>query len=527
MTDFNTARQRIDGLRGLMRRLGDAPPQEPQWKSMPRCPFCGNPGCAGLFEREGTDFFKCFHTSCSSGGAVLAEVAYIALRLGLSAVKPVNGGASPAYPKFLELAGCWEPPHAPAAPAVAAVKPPERAAQPASELAGGGAPEVSDEQLTTLAVELIRTEGRASARLLEQRLHIHSRRATRVIELLEQRGIVGPHRDRACREILELPAAATASAKPAAVETQPLPEGWQVMQNFFQRLEPATDCLVFRPSGCERVSLLKKRGLISETCSALGFKANPRQNKAILEELERQHNWDELKASGLFLEADPTRKLERRPNTQFCGKGQIGKKPEADRRDRDDKWLWGWCEPVLIPYFDENGQLVKLRPHKGGAPAGTVAGTECLYVPRDPTKRPRLVERYSTVWICEGEFKAAALWQALGQGMTLWDDEGTEPPEGVCALPGISFVRNVELRQSLECWPQAVGCQRVYIGFDDEDKSDKPLRRRFDTEICARYLARDLARKLHLAASVVHLPMEWRFQGKADWDGAAAMILNP
>jgi len=273
------------------------------------------------------------------------------------------------------------------------------------------------------------------------------------------------------------------------------------------------------------ISLLKKRGLTTATCVALGFRANPRSNEAILLELQQKHRWDELQASGLFLDADPERHLERRVNTQFCGKGQFGKKPEQDRRNHDDKWLWGWCEPVLIPYFDQAGNLVKLRPHKGGAPAGTIAGAERLYVPRDPRKCPELVERFSTVVICEGEYKGAAIWQTLGLGA--WANGEVKEAVGVCALPGISFVRNDAMLYELEFWLGAVGCRKVIVGFDDEDKSDKPFRQRFDAKIYARYLGITLAKNLRIVGLVANLPKAWRVNGKADWDGALATILNP
>ena len=127
------------------------------------------------------------------------------------------------------------------------------------------------------------------------------------------------------------------------------------------------------------VPMLEKRGLTPETCAALGYRANPRSNEDLLRAMRDEFDWDELVASGLWLEADRRWKQDRRPNTQFCGNGQTGRKPEEERKDADDKWQWGWCQPVLIPYFDDAGQLLKLRPHKGGAAVGTAAGGEWVY----------------------------------------------------------------------------------------------------------------------------------------------------
>src|ERR1035441_10481599 len=78
---------------------------------------------------------------------------------------------------------------------------------------------------------------------------------------------------------------------------------------------------------------------------------------AILREFFDLYPWADLVASGLWLGADAKRKLPRRPNTQFCGKGTVGRIPKTDRKSTEDKFIWGWCEPVLIPTFDNLGQL--------------------------------------------------------------------------------------------------------------------------------------------------------------------------
>ena len=151
------------------------------------------------------------------------------------------------------------------------------------------------------------------------------------------------------------------------------------------------------------------------------------------------------------------------------------------------------------------------------------------------------MEKFYTVVICEGEYKAMAIWQTVGLGARLQvpTDTGVAgshlpanfEPIGVCALPGISYVMNMEMRDELERWLQAVKMPgrklRVIVAFDDEDKSNKPLKQRFDAQIMARVLAIKLAESIHAEALVCTLPKAWRnARGKADWDGALAMMLN-
>ena len=720
MSDFATARQRIGGLKGVMRALGDAPDHDHKWASMSHCPFCQAKGKAGVFSKSGTDFFKCHAPGCCSGGEVMTEISYLAARNGLSMDKPAQGGASPAYEAFLKLAGCWqEKPEKgniqhptsntqhPVTEDASATIPVEQGeaedsgGEPTPPLADGhhGTDAVNGTDgypLTPALSPLGRGEGEgnavspeireladraahvvvgfqsASVRTLQGELKIRPSTVLLVLEELERRGVVGPARTKAPREVLlksvqDLPpypvatglfggritvsdnaapdgspksgtddhpgvhngvggaselsqpppskksaatpegfirikildqeelvpvspeaikkAAAARVAKPVEEAAPLIRPGLRALREFYRRLTP-TDVqmspylpddkplpeaftaavvkqLLWRP-----VPLLHKRGLTTATCLAAGLRANPRGNEELLLALRNEFDWEELVASGLWLEADRKRDLPRRPNTQYCGKGQIGKKPESDRRklasgrtDNDDKWVWGWCEPVLIPYLDANGEVIKLRPHKGGAGSGTAAGAEHIYVPRvlagwdgtdggqgniqHPTsnaqhpmqngEKEKIIsrmpaghlqeEKFFTVVICEGEYKALAIWQTLG--LAAGDILDGDEPIGVCALPGISYAKSVEMRAELEDWLLEVGCRRVIVAFDDEDKSDKPLRQRLDAQKYARYLAMDLARKLHVTGLVCTLPRDWRnARGKADWDGALAEIVN-
>ena len=59
-----------------------------------------------------------------------------------------------------------------------------------------------DEELCTRCLEIIRQENRASTSMLQRRLKLGYTRAARVMDILEQRGIVGPKDGAKDREIL-------------------------------------------------------------------------------------------------------------------------------------------------------------------------------------------------------------------------------------------------------------------------------------------------------------------------------------
>ncbi|MDE2099460.1 MAG: hypothetical protein KGL39_19570 [Patescibacteria group bacterium] len=503
MNDFNTARQRIGGLKGLMTKLGDAPGHEHKWKSMPKCPFCGAKGKAGVFAKGGVDFFKCHASGCNSGNEVMAEIGYLAARRGLSMEKPATGGASPAYEEFLKLADCWE--ERPAKKSEirsqkSEVKKPEVPAAPAP----GETPATGETPV--LPNPVIPPEVKPEAET-------------------PNAGQVKPGGDGGS----PLPDSAQAACPAPADKPKPKsqkpedeppafeePPGRLALEKFYAQL---------KLSPADEKTLWEKRGLLSASCRALGFVSSPVENKDILEKLRDEFSADELLESGLFLPEDKKRKKEFRPNSQFYGMGQKGKKPKEERKHRDDRWIWGMVHPVIIPYFDEAGRLFKLRPHKGGAPASTLSGASKIYVPRDPKKAPDMVETFPRVVITEGEFKAAGLWQVLGGGRDDIEDIGH--PWGVCAIPGINFGNNYDLRAELDAWLQAVQCRQVVVAFDDQDKSGRPMRERHEALIWARFLACDLARSLHIKAKVLVLPTEWRDdKGKADWDGALAGMLQ-
>ena len=73
-----------------------------------------------------------------------------------------------------------------------------------SQPAPGEEEEVSaeDEELVEKCLEIIRQEKRASTSLLQRRLRLGYTRAARIVDILEQRGILGPGEGAKPREIL-------------------------------------------------------------------------------------------------------------------------------------------------------------------------------------------------------------------------------------------------------------------------------------------------------------------------------------
>ena len=59
-----------------------------------------------------------------------------------------------------------------------------------------------DEELVEKCLEIIRQEKRASTSLLQRRLRLGYTRAARILDILEQRGILGPGEGAKPREIL-------------------------------------------------------------------------------------------------------------------------------------------------------------------------------------------------------------------------------------------------------------------------------------------------------------------------------------
>ena len=300
---------------------------------------------------------------------------------------------------------------------------------------------------------------------------------------------------------------------PIFQEDDPEADLKEALQAFFER---------GRLSDADRLELNVKRGLHNDTIDGSGFLTNDRSNLAILEALAIEYPEWQLVNCGLYKHSSNVCK----PSGQFYGYGVLGKKkrlPAAllesgDYDDLDDDdFAWahkddGLCNPILIPYFDLQGTLIGLRPHKG-FPKG---------------QKPRLylaggrlaVRQCKRAVIVEGEFKATALQQTVG---TSW---------AVASVPGITQVKNWHVWADTLDWLKRIGARTVVVVFDNEEHGDarlasfRPqLENRFEAEIWARVCAVRLEREGY-DARVGHLPDEWRnSHGKADWDGALAALL--
>jgi len=374
--------------------------------------------------------------------------------------------------------------------------------------------ETTEEEIKK-AIGVVRAENKGNVTLVAKTLKIRQARAVAIMVELEKRGVVGPAKKGAPREVLPIappnPNITVLPAREQPIKKPVVLQGQAALQAFYERL-------TFSPADEEKTWL--KRGLSSKTQADLGYRSNPRSNQEILLQLGNEFSHEDLFAAGLWQRADG--KKPARPNSQFHGFGISGKREKDDpERAKSGKFKWSWCEPILIPYRDEDGRIIGLRPHKGMAPGDTLCGRPKIYVPRRAEAHGG--REYSVVVITEGEFKAAALWQVLGDGAENLDGL---PPIGVVAIPGITFASHFEIRQELDDWLRRVKCHTVKVAFDFEIKPpDAPGR--FDSQIWSRYLACDLHRKLHIRAEVVCLPMKYADEnGKVDWDGVLAKITH-
>lgn len=213
-----------------------------------------------------------------------------------------------------------------------------------------------------------------------------------------------------------------ASMESEATMIERSPQAREALQRFFDRLT-LTDT--------DRKLLFVKRGLTNETIDALGFRSNPESNKDLLLEMTRHFAPEVLVECGLW-KIDPDKAGEAaKPNPQFYGMSIVEKRDEKGRKIRDETGEvvreCTWNNPIIIPYFNEAGQLIHLRPHKG-----MMAGkSPRLYVPRTKGRPLALHSNGHPQFaiITEGEFKAAALWQVLGEVAQ------------IAALPGITMAK--------------------------------------------------------------------------------------
>jgi hypothetical protein len=290
----------------------------------------------------------------------------------------------------------------------------------------------------------------------------------------------------------------------------------------------------------DKATLLRKRGFMPGLSVALGYKSSRAENREILQGLGDRYEPQVLIKAGLWSQSPEGP----RPSAKYCGLGIVGKKAKAkkkldedEERDPDEGEMeWGWINPILIPYFNEQGEVAQLRPHKDYVKGRGVH----LYVARSPRLEkvkeegragrrdgggcgrpderlngPPKVQELAV--ITEGEFKAGALFQVFRDEI------------GIGAIPGISTAKKESIQNEIKHWLAVIGAKRVVVAFDNEEKGDPNLAsykedawKRYDTEAWARYLAGWLGKEGY-EATVAWLPKEWRdAKGKADWDGVLA-----
>jgi hypothetical protein len=569
------------------------------------CPYCGKDG-AGVRTKDGRQWFKCFHASCPSGtsdkGKSWDEIGFLAHELGIS-----RGDASV---QLLKEAGLWvEKDRLP--PSVMPGKAGRKKQLPSGD-------DAAFEKLVLEAMEIIGQGGALpeSKNLLQEKMGLSEERAIEVLAELERKeaeykkrlaattnlpssSAGSPEaegRESGESEPLKSPSpdseqspgnasvtqdgedgvqGATANVPPEGSPTEPAggtpilteppkppepPEGdgpgsrgpTAALRWFYRRLHF---------SEADEQRLWDKRGLLPRTCRLLGYRSNPRSNRDILLAMTEVFPQDVLLESGLWVRSDKAGE-DSKPNAQFYGFGIVGKKKKDPagkkvwRREEEDReqWEWGWTEPVLIPYFDEVGSLVALRPHKGMMKdktprlyvvrvgvEKTETGTDAPDAPEAERKiiddvfdaAERVVTaNYNFAVVTEGEFKAAAIWQTYGGGEMIGAQPAPAEPEvTVGALPGISMAKI--LFGDIEDWLLDAKVRAVVVAYDNEEKSDPKLpgykeekSDRFDAEVWARYLGRRLSRE-GFDAKVAHLPNDWRDErGKADWDGCLSWLVG-
>jgi hypothetical protein len=505
-----------------------ASPTNGSWKRIV-CPFCKKKTSAGLFEASGSGetLFKCHSTSCPSGAKAMGPVEIIA---GLG-----NLSRQDAFVAYLKMAGVWKERTKWKTPnGNKTISEPS----PSEESSGNEAdrPTPSEHSQVECAAPSPSVPGADAVKAEGTSSTLPGAEASSAPALsslfspappkAESQGVTPAATSEEGSKIVGLdgkpiPNSERPTVHPMLAEPAPEPNGYRSLREFFSLLTL---------SERDEAKLFRQRGLSSSTCEALRFRSSPKSNRDLLLNLAANYPPQELLNSGLWLPEDRKRSKPRRPNSQFCGAGMVRKLRDGEKVVKgewadEDGNVWGWAEPVIIPYFDERGELIGLRPHKGNGRSETVVGAAKIYIPRAPfvTDKP---ESFYTVVITEGEFKAAALWQTLGGG------SGEKFPIGVCAMPGISFAKNYEVREQLDEWLRMVRCAEVIVAYDNEEKGDARLasfkadpRKRHDAQIYARYLATDLHEKLHIRGKVCVLPNEWRNEsGKADWDGALAQF---
>ena len=449
----------------LMIQQGDEVPLDA--KGSIKCPFCKKDS-ATLKQVGSRWWFKCFSTSCRSGTSepkgAWDEVGYLMHKIGLK--------RNDAFKVYLKEAGVWQEERL-----AASIMPGQkrRKRQPAAEVdfveEGNG----KNEKDGTDGRNAQEPEGQLSA------------------------GADGGKAPPPPHDEME-----------PEPDPEPEPERKRsllALREFYGRLMLTAE---------DEKAIQQKRGLPPEAIRAFGRRSSLRSNQGIIEEMIRKHGEEAAAEAGMCRIKDG----RARPEPQLCGWGNTG------RKDERGELVWGWVHPVLIPYLDSEGEVIAIRPHKGGSAGQPPRLFVARYLkpPVADGQSPTLPVKKTPAHcvVTEGEFKAMALF---------WVFQGDV---AAAALPGISQAKNYRVMEELRAW--LLYCcrpEKIVVAFDNEEKGDPRLpgfkadeRKRYDAEIWASYLAIVLQRTFG-AGAVARLPDGWRDKnGKADWDGHLAVHAN-
>jgi hypothetical protein len=529
-------------LKVLLTEFGDAPANG-NWKAFPHCPFCQKAACAGVFAKGGRDWFKCHHDDCPTGKKGLEEIGYLAQKQGVS-----RRDASVA---FLKLAGQWSEERL--APSVmpgqrarrSRLAPPPPDEPPAAVQAS--APEAEPEIPEESAAEAAAREAGmlAHARALSGNLpEIPEGSDTTLPPNETPESVQPPAGADAGPENIGTGAAAPVGDAPADAPADVAPAPLRALRAFYAQLTL---------SAADTEHLWTGRGLAPWMARLAGLVSNPRANEAILQGLATGAYGERFDPAALVEAGLWTREggaTEPHPSARYYG---FHTWEEKDATTGEKVARKGWTYPILIPYWDREGRLIALRPHRGmlkGMVIRLYEANNCLARPEAAGiieaalgELPAPGRAWAQAWLtgvagggealgrCELGVLAEAEFKALAVAQAVWFGEGR--PVAVASLPGIWMLKNLwgDITDWLDA--QATPTATVVVGFDSEDKETPGLpgykeriEDRYDAEKCALFGAWKL-RKENYDGRVATLPVAWRdAKGKADWDGVLAGMLS-
>lgn len=319
-------------LEAVLEQYGVAP-HNGHWKNF-TCPFCKEPG-AGITERNGLKFFKCFHTSCPTGTKALPDIQFIAQSSGIS--------NRDAFVAFLKMAGVWKERTVlkSASPKPKPSEPPPEAADAQADAEVAQNPEQIVDSSPKAPVSRHREQGDSSEQdpLLAQVIELAKIQKITRRSIAKRFGIRTVRAGQLAVAAKAITGTINGSRKPSDTASggggnqksgcpepsdttsgtvKTVPDGFRngCQPDSGNHAEPEKpselipeaaaiepEMLAVREfyaklTAADPEPLWRKRGLTAETCRVLGFKANPQTNLALLRELEYPPTV--LEKSGLF-----------------------------------------------------------------------------------------------------------------------------------------------------------------------------------------------------------------------------------